>query len=83
MPEIGLGIGTEVGTYHRTTTEWLYWYDELGKRYPTEEEARQQERQTRLLAEQRLEQEQKARLLEAQQVEKLAARLRELGIDPE
>ncbi len=51
MPEIGLGIGTEVGTYHGTTTEFLYWYDELGKRYPTEEEARLQERQARLQAE--------------------------------
>ena len=27
MPEIGLGIGCEVGTHEGCTREWLYWYD--------------------------------------------------------
>ncbi|NEQ37932.1 MAG: Uma2 family endonuclease [Okeania sp. SIO3I5] len=118
MPEIGLGIGTEVGTFQGVTREWLYWYDQLGNRYSSPEETLQQEQEARLLAEQCLEQakfqgqqEQEARLLaefqrqqepaarllaeqcleqveqqaelQRQQVEKMAARLRELGIDPD
>ncbi|MFB2936740.1 Uma2 family endonuclease [Aerosakkonemataceae cyanobacterium BLCC-F154] len=48
MPEIGLGIGRERGTYQAFTREWLYWYDENGNRYKTPEEIareRQQELQ--------------------------------------
>ena len=104
MPEIGLGIGTGVGDFQGITREWLYWYDQQGKRYPTPEESQQQEQEARQQAEaqklqeqqarqqaeaQRL-QEQKARLLAEQerdqiklQAEKLATRLRELGIDPD
>jgi hypothetical protein len=33
-----LGIGCERGTYSGVMREWLYWYDEEGKRYPTPEE---------------------------------------------
>ncbi len=38
MPEIGLGIGRERGTYQGLTREWLYWYDENNNRYQTSEE---------------------------------------------
>ncbi|MEH1910606.1 MAG: Uma2 family endonuclease [Nostoc sp.] len=38
IPEIGLGIGRERGTYQGITREWLYWYDENDKRYSTPEE---------------------------------------------
>ena len=38
MPEISLGIGREQGTYQGRTREWLYWYDENGTRYTTQEE---------------------------------------------
>ncbi|MCC5664092.1 Uma2 family endonuclease [Nostoc sp. CHAB 5784] len=38
MPEIGLGIGIERGTYQGKTREWLYWYDENSSRYLTPEE---------------------------------------------
>jgi Uma2 family endonuclease len=43
MPEIGLGIGYERGNYGGVTREWLYWYDENGKRYSTPNERIQQE----------------------------------------
>ncbi|PPS43278.1 Uma2 family endonuclease [Chroococcidiopsis sp. TS-821] len=69
MPEIGLGIGREEGTYQGWTREWLYWYDEAGKRLPTPEEIAQQESDRATLAEQR--------------AERLAARLRDLGINPD
>lgn len=38
LPEIGLGIGREIGTYQGITREWIYWYDESGKRLLTPEE---------------------------------------------
>jgi len=38
LPDVGLGIGTERGTYQGITREWLYWYDEQGVRLPTPEE---------------------------------------------
>ena len=38
LAEIGLGIGREEGIYQGINREWLYWYDEQGKRYLTPEE---------------------------------------------
>lgn len=58
LPEIGLGIGRERGTYTARTREWLYWYDNAGKRIPTAEER-------------------------AERAERLAAKLRELGVNPD
>lgn len=55
LPEIGLGIGKERGTYTARTREWLYWYDNTGKRISTAEE----------------------------RAERLAAKLRELGVNPD
>jgi Uma2 family endonuclease len=43
LPEVGLGIGCERGNYCGVTREWLYWYDESGKRYPTPKEQIQHE----------------------------------------
>jgi Uma2 family endonuclease len=48
MPEIGLGIGHERGLQDGHLRDWLYWYDENGKRYPPQEETL---RQMRLLRE--------------------------------
>jgi hypothetical protein len=69
MPEIGLGIGYERENYAGVTREWLYWYDETGKRYPTPNE--------------RIEQESLRAVRSEQRVEELARRLRELGVDPD
>jgi len=68
MPEIGLGIGREHGTYQRITREWLYWYDENGNRYSTPEEVTIEQQQ-------QLEQTQ-------QQLQELLARLQQKGINP-
>jgi Uma2 family endonuclease len=38
LPEVGLGMGSERGTYQGITREWLYWYDEQGVRFLTPEE---------------------------------------------
>ncbi|HLP91208.1 MAG TPA: Uma2 family endonuclease [Nostocaceae cyanobacterium] len=90
LPEIGLGIGNERGNYCGVTREWLYWYDETGKRYPTPQEqisiAQQQaqfaEQRVRF-AEQRAKQEAQRAQQEAQRAQQLAEKLRELGIDPD
>ena len=76
MPEIGLGIGCERGNYSGVTREWLYWYDELGTRYPAPKEQIEQETlRTRQEA-------QRADVAE-QKAQQMAEKLRELGIDPD
>ncbi|MBK1987128.1 Uma2 family endonuclease [Sphaerospermopsis aphanizomenoides BCCUSP55] len=69
MPEIGLALGRERGTYLGRTREWLYWYDEQERKLLTPEELAQQEKQ-------RAEQE----LLKSA---RLAQKLRDLGFNPE
>ncbi len=69
IPEMGLAIGRSRGTYLGRTREWLYWYDQSGRRLPTPEEVAQRETERAAMAEQR--------------AELLAARLREMGVDPD
>jgi Uma2 family endonuclease len=69
LPEIGLGIGCEQGTYQGITREWLYWYNEQGKRLLTPEERVQQAEQEAQEAQQR--------------AQMLAERLKSLGVDPD
>ncbi len=69
LPEIGLGIGCERGTYQGIMREWLYWYDEDGKRLLTpEEQAAAAEEQAAAAA---------------RRAQILAEQLRALGIDPD
>jgi Uma2 family endonuclease len=83
LPEIGLGIGYERGNYSGVTREWLYWYDEEGRRYPTPSEQIQQQIQQVQQQQRLLQQETQRAQQEAQRAEKLAQKLRELGIDPD
>lgn len=76
MPEIGLGIGVEPGSYGNRQREWLYWYDENGVRYPTPTEKAEAENQ-------RAETEVAARIVAEKKANILMERLREMGIDPE
>lgn len=69
MPEIGLGIGREPGTFEGWTQEWLYWYDAQNNRLPDSENAIRQARQRATQAEERL--------------AELRARLRQQGINPD
>jgi hypothetical protein len=66
---LGLHLGLWKGPYQNVELPWLRWYDLQGSLLPTGAERAEQERQ-------RAEQ-------EHQRAERLAARLRELGIDPE
>jgi Uma2 family endonuclease len=83
MTEIGLGIGYERGNYAGVTREWLYWYDETGRRYPTPNERVQQEVQRAQQEAQRARQEAQRATISEQRAEQLAQRLRELGVDPD
>ncbi len=69
LAKINLGIGKEQGTYQGITREWLYWYDQEGKRYLTPEE-------TISATQRQLEQ-------ERQRAKRLEELLREAGIDPD
>lgn len=80
MPEVGLGIGRGIGTYEGWTREWLYWYDQQGKRLPTPEESLDQERQRAEQAELQLNQDR----LQAEQTQRQAiAQLLSLGLSVE
>ncbi|MEA5509964.1 Uma2 family endonuclease [Crocosphaera sp. UHCC 0190] len=75
LSQINLGIGRETGIYQGIEREWLYWYDQQGKRYLTPEEKAVEAQQQALEAKQQaLEAKERAKLLEE--------RLRSLGIDP-
>ncbi|WP_218081317.1 Uma2 family endonuclease [Anthocerotibacter panamensis] len=97
LPEIGLGIGRQRAGYQGIEREWLYWYDQTGKRYPTPEESAQLAEESAQLAEERAQlAEERAQLAEERalaeartrqqvtmQLETLRQHLRELGIDPD
>ncbi|MDV3350951.1 Uma2 family endonuclease [Leptothoe sp. LEGE 181152] len=68
LPEIGLGLGRERGTYLGREREWLYWYDQDGNRLLTPEE--------------RVDQTQAQVDQEQARADRLAEKLRELGVDP-
>ena len=68
LSEIGLGIGKEIGVYQGVEREWLYWYDQDGKRYFTPEERALQAENRALQAEDR--------------AKKLEEKLRSLGVEP-
>ncbi len=76
MPEVGLGIGYEQGDYSGLTRDWLYWYNEDGERYPTPAEQIKQGQLAVTQAQIEVDR-------ERQRSNKLAAKLRALGIDPD
>ena len=83
MPEIGLGIGNERADYGGLMRDWLYWYDENNRRYPTPSEQIELEAQRATMESQRADLESHRANTERQRAERLAAKLRALGIDPD
>lgn len=67
--ELQLGLGIWQGVYRETAGQWLRWYDDAGSWIPAPAEQVEQER-CRAEA-------------ERQRAERLADRLRQLGIDPD
>ncbi len=76
MPEVGLGIGRHVLTLGGLEQEGLSWFAVDGIPYPSAEQLAQQAEQLAQQAEQRQQQAEQDR-------ERLAAKLRELGVDPD
>ncbi len=76
LPEIGLAIGIERGTYLGIPREWMYWYNQQGQRFLTPEEDKKLAQQEVQQAEQKAQQAQ-------QETQLLRERLRSLGIDPD
>jgi hypothetical protein len=66
---VGLELGVWTGAYEGTTLPWLRWFDPAGQLVPTGQERADQERQ-------RTDQERQLK-------EAFAAKLRELGVDPD
>lgn len=83
MPEIDLGIGSDRAEYGGLMREWLYWYDENDRRYPTPAEQIELERQRASLENDRANAESSRADRERQRAERLVAQLRALGIEPE
>jgi len=90
LPEIGLKIGMERGTYLGITREWLYWYNQQGQRLLIPEELTRQAQQEVQQAQQEVQQAQQE-VQEAKQgvqqaerrAQMMAERLRALGVDPD
>jgi Uma2 family endonuclease len=76
LPELNLWLGMWSGERLGQATTWLRWWDQQGNLLPWSSEQAQQERQ-------RAEQERQRAEQERQRAEQLAAKLRELGVDPE
>ncbi|MCZ8190505.1 MAG: Uma2 family endonuclease, partial [Microcystis sp. LE19-338.1B] len=97
LPEIGLALGYEQGEHIAWVREWLYWYDQSGNRYLTAEERARAAaliaQQERLIAQQERLAKQEAEEIAAQaglakqeaeqKAQRLAERLRALGINPD
>jgi Uma2 family endonuclease len=96
LPPLDLWLGVWPGTYQQLTGHWLRWWDGAGQLLPWSSEQAEQERQRaeqeRQRAEQehqraeqehqRAEQERQRAEQEHQRAERLAAALRDRGIDP-
>jgi Uma2 family endonuclease len=96
LEEIQLSLRLWQGSYQKITRQWLRWYDSEGNLIPTTEEIAEieriiaeTERQRAEIERQRAETERQQAEIERQRAEtefqraeRLAAKLRELGIDP-
>jgi len=83
VPVAGLGLTLWKGTYEGATEQWLRWCREDRSVVPTGAESTFAEQQRADAAEQRAEAEKQRADEEKQRAERLAARLRELGVDPD
>jgi Uma2 family endonuclease len=83
LSEIGLGIGCERGTYQGITREWMYWYDESGKRFFTPEERITEAEERITEAEERITESEQRRQEAENRAQMLAERLKALGVDPD
>ncbi len=83
LSQMNLGIGREIGIYQGVEREWLYWYDQQGKRYLTSAE-KAIESQNQAIEAKNQAAEARSQAIEAQEkIKKLEAKLRSLEIYPD
>jgi Uma2 family endonuclease len=83
IPELDLWLGIWQGERLGHTINWLRWWDTAGNLLLWSAEQAEQERQRAEQERQRAEQERQRAEQERQRAEILAAKLRELGVDPD
>lgn len=83
IPSLGVELGIWQGTYRNHHLPWLRWWDAHGNLLLTSEERGDLEKQRADQEKQRAQLSESLLQQERQRSERLAARLRELGIDPE
>jgi Uma2 family endonuclease len=83
IPDLELGIGLWQGSFQGIEDQWLRWYDAKGRWIPDPAEQVEREKRRTDRERQRAEQERQRAEQERQRAERLAARLRELGFDPD
>jgi hypothetical protein len=83
FPEVGLGLTLWNGEFeHMKTDRWLRWCDKRGKPILSGEEAAKLERSSSKRDKQKARREKQRAEQEKQRADKLAAKLRALGVDP-
>jgi non-ribosomal peptide synthetase component E (peptide arylation enzyme) len=80
---LGLGLGVWTGIYRGVEGQWLRWYDQSGTWVPTDQEDKLQAKQETMEAKQEVKKAKQEAEEAKQRANLLAAKLRELGIDPE
>jgi Uma2 family endonuclease len=80
---LGVELGLWQGVYKNVDLPWLRWWDSDGNLLPSPEELIQTERQRTELEKQRAEVEKQRAEAEKQRGDRLAAKLRELNINPD
>lgn len=83
IPPLGVEIGIWQGEYKNQNLPWLRWWDELGNLLLTGDEKAKQEHQRAEQEHQRAERESQRAEQEHQRADRLAAKLIEMGINPE
>jgi len=83
IPELELFLGIWSGERLRQTMNWLRWWDSAGNLLLWSAEQAEHERQRAEEERQRAEEERQRADQEQQRAEVLAAKLRELGVDPD
>jgi hypothetical protein len=83
IPQLELYLGIWSGERLRQTMNWLRWWDNLGNLLLWSSEQADQESQRADQESQRADQESQRADQESQRAQRLAAKLRELGVDPD
>ena len=83
LPDVGLGMVLWQGTFQDIEDTWLRWCDEKGHLIPTGAERAEAERQRADAAKQRARSAQQRAKTAEDKLERLRAKLREAGIDPD